>query len=322
MNARIYPKIFLAILGIVVLFLIKGFIIGIISGFVIAFLLLPIYHSLKKKIPKKFAAAILISSVILIIALPSYFIFSEITKQIYQYFNENSISDTINVFAQNIPYNSEWAENLKTSLTANLKEFLLKSIFSLGSSLPSILINAILSFFIAYYLLVNWDGVSSFITKLLPFKRKEKIDELKNSFYKIFHGLLIIAFLEFVIALIGFWIAGVKAYLVLALLIAIAAFIPLFGPIAIWAPLFIFYVITGNTFSAVVVLITGLILSVGIDNFLGHIIIGRTSKINPAIMFLGVLGGVSMFGIFGFIVGPLILVTFIELLKDNLEDAG
>jgi predicted PurR-regulated permease PerM len=108
----------------------------------------------------------------------------------------------------------------------------------------------------------------------------------------------------------------------LALLVAVGAFIPLVGPITIWLPIFIFQLIIGDTTAAIIVLITGLILSIGIDNFLVHIIVGRTSDINPAFMILGVLGGVGIFGLFGFIIGPIVLIVFVEFLKQYVEEVN
>lgn len=72
-----------------------------------------------------------------------------------------------------------------------------------------------------------------------------------------------------------------------------------------------------KTGTAIGVLITGLILST--DTILRPKIIGSVSNINSFIMLLGVLGGIALFGLLGFIIGPVVLVFSIKLLKESVE---
>ena len=66
-----------------------------------------------------------------------------------------------------------------------------------------------------------------------------------------------------------------------------------------------------------IVLITGIILST--DTLLRPKIIGSVSKINPFVMLLGVFGGIALFGILGFIIGPIVLFFSLRLIKDSFK---
>ena len=63
----------------------------------------------------------------------------------------------------------------------------------------------------------------------------------------------------------------------------------------------------------------GLFLSIFIETYLLNHIVEEKAKINPIIRIIGVLGGVPLFGIFGFIIGPLILVYTIKILEEAIE---
>jgi predicted PurR-regulated permease PerM len=319
-NDRIYPIVFLFLLGIVVFMIIDNFVPGIISAFVISFFMLPLYGKLSRKMSNKISALAVITIIIIFIFALIYFVSSNLVNQITTYINEQNGSSR--VFIEKVSELSPTIAKFIEESTNRIGEVLLNLSLSVAKNIPNIIINAILSIFLTYYILLNWKGISSFFIKAIPFKNKKLIERVKKSSFKILYGFSIIAGIEFVISAIGFYIAGLKLYLFLALLVAVGAFIPLVGPITIWLPIFIFQLIIGDTTAAIIVLITGLILSIGIDNFLVHIIVGRTSDINPAFMILGVLGGVGIFGLFGFIIGPIVLIVFVEFLKQYVEEVN
>ena len=78
--------------------------------------------------------------------------------------------------------------------------------------------------------------------------------------------------------------------------------------------LVIYLVIAGNTFSAVGVTIFGL-LSTGVDNLLKPIIVSRRTQMHSSLILFGMVGGLFLFGILGFILGPLILAYLLILIE-------
>jgi len=63
------------------------------------------------------------------------------------------------------------------------------------------------------------------------------------------------------------------------------------------------------------VIVTGIILMVGIEFIFYTRFVGIKSRIHPFILLVGVFGGISVFGVFGFIIGPLLLANSIQLLQ-------
>ena len=99
------------------------------------------------------------------------------------------------------------------------------------------------------------------------------------------------------------------------------AFIPGLGPTIVWAPMAIYYLIVKDYSTMIGVIITGLVLSSFIDTIFRSKILGKRTNLNPFIMLIGILGGIAVFGIFGFIVGPIILIYTIKLLEEALQHA-
>jgi predicted PurR-regulated permease PerM len=174
--------------------------------------------------------------------------------------------------------------------------------------------------FAAYYSFINWDSLVKLVSRFIPFDKKTSvIKEIKNSTDGIIHGYLLLALIEFVVSAAGFYLSGVQYYLLLSFIIAILVFIPGLGAIAVIIPMLIYYFVLGNWYSFIGVLITGIIVSFFIEIILSAKLLSEDSAVHPMIMLLGILGGTAVFGLFGFIIGPLVLVYTLKILKDLLS---
>ncbi|MFA5992410.1 MAG: AI-2E family transporter [Candidatus Pacearchaeota archaeon] len=305
------------ILALVVLcyFILRDFLISFIAAFIFAYLLKPLQKRLSKHLPKKLSALIIIIWLLIILVallvLFSYSLISQFSKFIAVF----SWDQIFSLFSQ-LPYYESLAQNLDV-FTSKIGESLFSMVYSLISSIPNMVINMLIIVFTTYYLLIDLEKIEAKIASIIPFKNKKEIlaDAEKIS-KEVIYGTLIIALIETAVAIVAFKLLGISFYLVLGLLIGLLAFIPLLGPILIWGPLALYELAAKDYTSAIGVLIVGLIISIGIDFFLKVKILGQRTKIHPVIMLLGVLGGVKLFGLMGFIIGPLILGTAIIIFSN------
>ncbi|MEK6928481.1 MAG: AI-2E family transporter [Nanoarchaeota archaeon] len=303
-------------LFIVSLMIIKPFAISLISAFILAFLVKPLYDSLSKKLGKSASAALCLLTIIIILILPTVLLTVGIINQAKE-------SLTVNTFESITEKISEYPILEKINLES-LKEKFISYILSVATSIlayiPALFISTIIVLLGTYYILINWSYLAKNLTLYIPFSDKQRVaDEISLITKSIVHGYLFIAILEFGVAFIGFYIFGVKYFILLAMLIAFLAFIPGLGPVAVWLPLALYYLINNNYFTAIGVIITGLIISVIIEIILLGKIISKNSKIHPLIFLMGIFGGIPIFGIFGFVLGPLVLVYAIKLLHEGIE---
>ena len=127
-------------------------------------------------------------------------------------------------------------------------------------------------------------------------------------------GNFTIAFIQGFLTTIGFTIFAVPNAILWGTAAAIASLIPSVGTSLVFAPAVILLFINGEVFSSVGLLLWGA-LAVGlIDNFLGPKFIGRGMKLHPLLILFSVFGGLALFGLIGFILGPIILSLLFALL--------
>ncbi len=308
----------LALLIFVSYKIIGQYIIPLISAFILAYLTKPIYELLNKKLKKSVSALICVLLVIIILIIPLGAVIGGITQQAYSTLSDASLESLLEkVSSSSIleKFNFD-VENLREKGVA----FLINIISTAASYLPSLLISFLVTFMGMYYILLNWDFLSLKLEEYIPFTNKKKIkEEMSRTTKGILYGMLLLGLIEAIIAGLGFALLGVKAYLLAAALIFLLTFIPSIGPALVWLPLAIIYGIFGDYTAAIGILVIGLILSIPIDTLLRGKLLGETTSVHPLLMLIGILGGISIFGLFGFIIGPLILLYTIRIIQEAIK---
>lgn len=298
-------------------FIVRPFAVALISAFVLAYLTKPLYENLKKRINKHLSAAFCLLFIILVLIAPLGIIIGGTISQSNTLINTDSFNKITNVLHSYPIFEKLDLESLKK----NALSAILSALTSAITYIPSLIISIVIMLLGTYSILINWDKISLELKQYLPFRDKEKVSkEIALATTSIVHGYFLIAILEFVVGLLGFYLSGVEYYFILPLLIGIFAFIPGLGPAVIWVPTALYYFFTGDIATAIGVLITGGIISFIIETFLLGKIVGDKSNIHPIVFLVGILGGIPIFGLTGFIIGPLVLVYTIKLVREALKE--
>jgi len=310
--------VFLALVVMLVIasyFILKPYIVALLSAFVLGFLVKPFHSTISRKTGDRMAAGICIILILLIIFIPFGMIIMALVKESYSYAFSNSFENVLSTIIGKAGF--ELDPNILETINREGLNFLISLLRPLVSNIFSFFVATFVMFFALYYVLVKWDFIASEIKKFIPFKDREGIaKELSVVTKEIVFGTFLVGLIEFGVALIGFYLLGINSALLLAALIFFTAFIPGIGPGFIWVPLTVYFAIIGSYPAAIGTFVLGLILGFGIDLFLRGILTGKKTNINPLIMLLGIFGGISIFGLFGFIIGPLILVYVIKIMKE------
>ena len=299
--------IIIAALVVLSFIIIKPFIIALVSAFILAYLTKPAFNYLTPKLGKTLSASLCIILVVLIIIFPLAIVIGGIINQASVSIKVETLKNIFKSISS-FPLLEKFNIDIQT-LTEKGLSLAFAAITKSVSYIPSLVLTLFVTLFGMYYILINWDYLATHLEEYIPFENKKRIrKEMAKITNTLIYGTLLIALIELIVAINGFLISGVGAYLVLSILVFFFAFIPGVGPAAIWVPTAIYYLFTRSYITATGVIITGLILSIYVDTLLRVKLLGSKTKINPLIMLVGILGGIALFGIFGFVIGPLILI--------------
>lgn len=175
-------------------------------------------------------------------------------------------------------------------------------------------VNVVVLVLILYFMLIGGSKMEMYVYSILPFS-----DENKNSVLKEINmivtsnaiGIPLLAVIQGVIALIGYWIFGVPSPLLFGFLTCFATIIPVVGTALIWLPLALYMALTGDWVNAAGLTAYALIVITNVDNLVRFVLQKKMADTHPLITIFGVIVGLSLFGFMGIIFGPLLISIFI-----------
>lgn len=132
-------------------------------------------------------------------------------------------------------------------------------------------------------------------------------------------GIVLTALGQGVAAGLGYWVAGVPAPALWGVITAVISLIPFIGPV-VWISLSLMLLAQGETTAAISLFLWGALVVSWIDNLIRPLVVSGATRIPFLLVLLGVLGGLSAFGLIGLFVGPVILGMALALWREWLEE--
>jgi len=130
-----------------------------------------------------------------------------------------------------------------------------------------------------------------------------------------FEGNLLTAILQGAAGGLVFLIFGLPSPLLWAAVMAFLSLVPLVGTALVWGPVVVYYLLTGAVVKGLLLLVLCAAVVGSIDNLVKPLLIRRRAEIPTLWVFVGVLGGVGVFGFLGFVLGPLMVAVLFALIE-------
>ncbi len=171
-------------------------------------------------------------------------------------------------------------------------------------------------FFTLFYFLIDGDRALHRLMQLSPLKAEHET-LLASKFISIsratLKGTLVVGVLQGLLGGLAFWIVGVPSPAIWGLLMILLSIIPLVGSALVWLPVGAILLLIGQLWQGVFLLTVGFGVISLIDNVLRPKLVGKDTQMHPLMIFFATLGGISLFGLPGFIIGPIIVSLFMAL---------
>ncbi|HPX89368.1 MAG TPA: AI-2E family transporter [Methylophilaceae bacterium] len=140
------------------------------------------------------------------------------------------------------------------------------------------------------------------------------IQRVGDTIHATVYGTFAIAAVQGLLGGLMFWWLDLPAPFLWGLVMSLLAIVPMLGASVIWAPAALFLALDGNTGSALMLTIWGVLVVSTIDNLLRPVFVGNRLKLHTVLAFMSVVGGLLVFGAAGLILGPVTLTITITLL--------
>lgn len=312
-------------LAIFFIFLIKPFIPAILGAGVLYVVFKPLHRWLKRKgISARLSASAIIFLSIVIIAIPAFVIValsvSQVSSVVSALQDNGQFVEAVQQRVKSLDFVS--IEEPLRELATRFLSFSQNVIISAAAKASEYVVGIFISCFVLFFMLVDEKNITKKTHELIPFNKKNQkklVSEFALMTKATIYSTGLIAVLQGTILGILFHFLGVPSPIFWGLVGTVLSFIPVLGTFIIWFPAVIIYAALGQYFIALWILGGGIFIG-AIDNLIRPELNAKFGKIHPVISVLGIFSGLSLFGMIGILLGPLLLTYFFLTLKMFKEE--
>jgi predicted PurR-regulated permease PerM len=186
--------------------------------------------------------------------------------------------------------------------------------FSVGQNTFEFVVSLVITSYLAFFLIRDGAALSRLVKNAIPLSTAHK-NELVAKFTTVIRatvkGNLVVAAIQGTLGGIAFWFLGVTGALLWAVLMGFLSLLPAVGAGLIWVPVATYLFLTGAYWQGVALALWGMLVIGLVDNLLRPMLVGKDTKMPDYLIMIATLGGITIFGINGFVLGPAIAAMFI-----------
>jgi predicted PurR-regulated permease PerM len=207
--------------------------------------------------------------------------------------------------------------DVQTRLSSALREgsqFLATQAIAIGQGTARIIISFFLMLYLLFFFLRDGSELAQRLKDAIPLRTEQKralFSKFTIVIRAMFKGTILVAALQGVLGGIIFWFLGIPAAILWGVVMAFLSLLPAVGSALIWLPVALYLLATGAVWQGLVLLAYGALVIGLVDNLLRPLLIGMDTKLPDYVVLISTLGGIAIFGLNGFVIGPVIAAMFI-----------
>ena len=302
-------------------------------GIVLAILFIPLYRRLLRATNQKpnVSALLTLLSIVVMVIIPVAMISASLVQQavtVYDMMKSGHI-DFGRYFTQIIGALPNWVVSLLerfdltsiaslqaklTSIASQVSQVAAKYAINFASNTFDFLVSMTIMLYLLFFLLRDGHSLAGRIKTAVPLSMNYK-KRLFSNFTTVIRatvkGNVLVAIAQGALGGLIFWILHVQAPLLWAVVMAFLSLLPAVGAAIVWAPVAVYFLVTGAIWQGVALIAFGVFVIGLVDNLLRPLLVGKDTKMPDYVVLLSTIGGMALFGLNGFVIGPVIAALFI-----------
>lgn len=196
---------------------------------------------------------------------------------------------------------------------------------SVGKGTANFVVSAFVMLYLLFFFLRDGAALSRRIKDAIPLPAEQKrglFTKFTVVIRAMFKGTLLVAALQGALGGLIFWFLGIHAPVLWGVVMGLFALLPAVGAAIVWLPTAIYFLATGAIWEGVVLIAFGAFVIGLVDNLLRPFLVGKDTELPDYVVLISTLGGISIFGLNGFVIGPVIAAMFIAVWDIFSEQAS
>lgn len=306
---------------------------SILWGAVIALLFAPLYRRLLQRLHQRrtLAALLTLLAVLVVLILPFAFLSGALAREaaaLYQRLSTHQ-ADATRYLHGAFDALPTWAgsfldsiglsdfETLQRRVLAGVaqgSQFIATKALSIGQNTFEFVVGLFVTLYLAFFLIRDGADVVRAVRRAIPMDdrhQQQLLDKFSTVVRATVKGNLVVATIQGALGGVAFWWLGATSALLWGTAMAFVSLLPAVGAALIWAPFAIYLVLSGSVWQGIALVAYGVLVIGLVDNLLRPVLVGKDTQMPDYMVMITTLGGMAVFGINGFVIGPTIAAMFI-----------
>jgi predicted PurR-regulated permease PerM len=199
---------------------------------------------------------------------------------------------------------------------AQASRFIATQALAIGQNTFEFVIELFITMYLAFFLIRDGEALASDVRRAIPLAvahRRELFEKFTVVIRATVKGNLVVAALQGLLGGLAFWFLDVDGALLWAVVMGFLSLLPAVGAALVWAPVALYFFLAGDFWSAVGLAAWGVLVIGLVDNLLRPLLVGKDTRLPDYLVLTTTLGGMAVFGINGFVLGPAIAAMFVAV---------
>jgi predicted PurR-regulated permease PerM len=306
---------------------------AILWGTVLAIVFLPLYRRILRGTRQRpnLAAFLTLVIIVFIVVLPVIGVGAALVRQTVSVYQRIELGDfDPGLFVSRIPEMlPEWAVSALTyfdltdfaairerfsALLTQGGQFVAGQALAIGQNTVSLIISFFVMLYLLFFLLRDGEALARRIRDAVPLHVAQQ-HALFRRFAAVIRatvkGSIVVAIVQGALGGLIFWLLEIQGPLLWGAVMAVLSLLPAIGAGLVWLPVSLYLLVTGAIWKGVALIAFGALVISTVDNVLRPILVGGETKIPDYLVLIATLGGITIFGVNGLIIGPVIAAMFL-----------
>jgi len=221
--------------------------------------------------------------------------------------------DDLPVLGQLLPEEGAIAGGM-ADLAGQAGTFLVNTLGAATTGTVNVALQLFVMAYAMYFFLTDGPAILSRILYFTPLDAESE-SKLVGRFVSVtratIKGSILVGLIQGGLAGAAFFVLGIPGAALWSMVMTVLSVIPLLGAVIVWGPAAVILISSGDVAQGIGLALWGLLVVSTIDNFVRPRLIGRDIRMHDLLVLLSTFGGLAMFGLVGFMVGPIIAALFL-----------
>ncbi|HEY8048719.1 MAG TPA: AI-2E family transporter [Ramlibacter sp.] len=196
-------------------------------------------------------------------------------------------------------------------------------VFVIGQGTLAFVVNFFVMLYLLFFFLRDGRSLAAGVEKALPLSpqhTRRVAKEFVTVVRATVKGHVVVALIQGTLGWLAFWFLDINSPLLWGAAMAVLSFVPAVGAALVWAPVAVYLVATGSLWAGIGLALWGVLVIGLVDNVLRPILVGKGTRMPDWLVLVATLGGLAVFGLQGFVLGPVVAAIFIaawEIFADS-----